>query len=40
MEIETYAVYPPGPYLYWIDDDGEWLGTTPYKENISDINFG
>lgn len=26
----------PGPYLYWIDDDGEWLGATPYKENISE----
>lgn len=25
-----------GPYLYWIDDDGEWLGATPYKENISE----
>ena len=22
--------------LYWIDDDGEWLGATPYKENITE----
>lgn len=35
MEIEVDAVLPPGPYLYWIDDDGEWLGATPYKENIT-----
>ena len=36
MEIEVDAVLPPGPYLYWIDDDGEWLGATPYKENITE----
>lgn len=35
MEIEVDAVLAPGPYLYWIDDDGEWLGATLYKENIS-----
>lgn len=36
MEIKTDVVLPPGPYLYWIDDDGEWLGATPYKENITE----
>ena len=36
MDIETVVVHPPGPYLYWIDDDGEWLGATPYKENITE----
>lgn len=35
MEIEVDAVLVPGPYLYWIDD-GEWLGATPYKENITE----
>lgn len=36
MEIKTDVVLPPGTYLYWIDDDGEWLGATPYKENITE----
>ena len=36
MEIKTDVVLPPGPYLYWIDDDGEWLGATSYKENITE----
>lgn len=36
VEIKTVIVCPPGPYLYWIDDDGEWLGATPYKENITE----
>lgn len=35
MGIEVDAVLPPGPYLYWIDDNGEWLGATLYKENIT-----
>lgn len=34
--IEGKVCMPPGPYLYWIDDDGEWLGATPYKENITE----
>ena len=36
MEIKIDSVLVPGPYLYWIDDDGEWLGATPYKENITE----
>lgn len=40
MEFKTRysigTVLAPGPYLYWIDDDGEWLGATPYKENITE----
>lgn len=36
MLIEGKVCIPPGPFLYWIDDDGEWLGATPYKENISE----
>ena len=40
MEIKIDSVLVPGPvpgpYLYWIDDDGTWLGATPYKENISE----
>ena len=36
VEIKTVIVCPPCPYLYWIDDDGEWLGATPYKENITE----
>lgn len=35
-ELTIDMVLPPGPYLYWIDDDGEWLGVTPYKENLTD----
>ena len=36
VEIKTVVMGPPGPYLYWIDDDGEWFCATPYKENITE----